>query len=165
MVMDLLDDDRLLDLRRRRGVGDPEGRRGGERRPGDDAAGHDKAGGPPAETAERVRPAGGWGALRPDETAPPMDAVGPGAGEAGPATPPAGTDSLGEAAQEGPFAPGTCPICRSRPGRMTCRSCGRNVCKSDAWVMFGLCRTCAKEDRIQNWHRAARPEGRNWLED
>lgn len=58
-----------------------------------------------------------------------------------------------------------CPICKARPGRMDCSCCGRKVCHADSWVMFSLCRTCAKEERVQNWSKGPQVDEGNWLEE
>lgn len=124
--MDLLDDDGLLDLRRRGRATDPRSAVAEERRRRDQAADDEPD----------------WGSLG-------ADAEGGRDGSDG-------ADAVPE---------GTCPICKRRAGALDCRSCGRRVCKSDAWIMFGLCRTCAKEDRVQRWNEQAAPEDRNWLQE
>lgn len=57
-----------------------------------------------------------------------------------------------------------CHLC-DRDARLRCNSCGRGACGSHSWHMLGVCRDCATEDRMQRWHRSARPSESNWLED
>ena len=66
---------------------------------------------------------------------------------------------------EAPVPEGTCHICRTRPGRFRCCSCGRAGCAADTWVMFGLCRACSSDGDMARWHLRGEPEGRNWLEE
>ncbi len=62
--------------------------------------------------------------------------------------------------------PGTvqtaCHLCGSKP-RLQCQSCGKPACGKDSWVMLGLCRTCATEDRMRLWHDRNRNVSDNWL--
>lgn len=55
-----------------------------------------------------------------------------------------------------------CHLCTA-VGRKTCEQCGKKACASHFWVMFGLCRSCATEDRVKAWHKDAKPESKNWL--
>lgn len=57
-----------------------------------------------------------------------------------------------------------CHMCQRRASR-TCKSCERPVCAADSWVMFGLCRSCASEDRVKGWNAERRATGGNWLEE
>lgn len=52
-----------------------------------------------------------------------------------------------------------------RDAKYHCKQCGRGACAQHFWVMFGLCRECATQDRVGAIHREKRPEDRNWLED
>ncbi|MGB0653272.1 MAG: hypothetical protein ACPGQL_08735 [Thermoplasmatota archaeon] len=55
------------------------------------------------------------------------------------------------AATDGPL----CHICKSRRGKTRCGNCGQYACSADAWVMLGLCRVCAKEERYRKDRLAA----------
>lgn len=55
-----------------------------------------------------------------------------------------------------------CHLC-NRPGPHACNQCGRAACTADFWVMYGLCRACAKDDRVHNAQRTPEPEATNWL--
>lgn len=59
-------------------------------------------------------------------------------------------------------AKGGCHLCSS-PQRYTCNQCSRGACAADYWVMFGLCRHCANEERVQRYHNTPEPEANNWL--
>lgn len=59
-------------------------------------------------------------------------------------------------------AGGTCHACE-RTGRMRCKACERTACAGHSWIMLGVCRDCATEDRVKRWNK--RPEASdNWLE-
>ncbi len=60
--------------------------------------------------------------------------------------------------------PGMCALCDHR-AQLTCSGCGKEVCKADSWVMFGLCRVCATEDRVARWNKQKEVDSQNWLED
>lgn len=55
-----------------------------------------------------------------------------------------------------------CHLC-GRPPRIRCKACQRGACSSDSWVMLGLCRSCATEERMKASHHERRVSG-NWLE-
>lgn len=57
-----------------------------------------------------------------------------------------------------------CHLC-TRTGRNQCKQCGRKACASHFWVMFGLCRSCGREDGVKAWHGESRAEDTNWLQD
>ncbi len=57
-----------------------------------------------------------------------------------------------------------CHLCTAT-GRSECKQCGRRACASHFWVMFGLCRSCASEDRVKAWHGSGEAEDTNWLRD
>lgn len=59
--------------------------------------------------------------------------------------------------------PDRCHRC-TRPPRLRCNSCGKPTCAAHSWVMLGVCRDCATEDRMKRWH-GSRVSERNWLED
>ncbi len=59
---------------------------------------------------------------------------------------------------------GGCHLC-SAPGRYACNQCQQPACAADYWLMFGLCRRCAKDERVQRFHKELEPEERNWLGD
>ncbi len=61
-----------------------------------------------------------------------------------------------------PVENGTCHLCEN-PGIRTCQGCERPTCAAHHWVMFGLCRACASEDRVQGWNKE-RSVGPDWLE-
>lgn len=133
--MDLLDDDALIDLRRRARPTDPaavlqeEGRR--TALPASNPALRDyRAASPtPAETLAASGPAATGGAPVPG----------------------------------GP-ADGLCQLCATRPARGSCAMCGRHACAADLWVMLRLCRDCASDDAVARGQRGAKPEATNWLE-
>lgn len=54
-----------------------------------------------------------------------------------------------------------CHLC-GRPPRLRCQACGRGACSADSWVMLGLCRSCATEERMKAWHEE-RDVSENWL--
>lgn len=56
----------------------------------------------------------------------------------------------------------TCHLC-ARAGPHSCNQCGRAACTADYWVMYGLCRACAKDDRVHSAQRTPEPEATNWL--
>ena len=56
-----------------------------------------------------------------------------------------------------------CHLC-GRPHRMTCKSCDRPACGQHSWVMLGVCRDCATEDRVSRWHTEPEASEQNWLE-
>lgn len=60
-------------------------------------------------------------------------------------------------------AKGGCHICQ-RDARGTCGSCERPVCSSHSWIMLGVCRECATEDRMASWNKE-RSTGKNWLDE
>lgn len=133
----LLDDDRLIDLRRRARATDPaavlaeEGRRTAM---------------PAANAALRAWPT-------------PTAAAPPEGGSATHAQP--GRPDQDRAAAGGPAL---CGLCGTRPARGTCAMCGRGACAADLWVMLRLCRGCASEDAVARGQRGAKPEERNWLD-
>ncbi len=55
-----------------------------------------------------------------------------------------------------------CHLCGAAP-RLRCRQCDQGACGKDSWVMLGLCRTCATEDRMKALHDHERRVGDNWL--
>lgn len=55
-----------------------------------------------------------------------------------------------------------CHLC-GQPPRLRCQSCDKPACGKDSWVMLGLCRTCATEDRMKLWHERNRAVGDDWL--
>ncbi len=59
---------------------------------------------------------------------------------------------------------GRCHVC-DHPPRMTCRSCHKQACGSHSWVMLGVCRACATEDRVARWNKEKQASDKNWLED
>lgn len=65
---------------------------------------------------------------------------------------------------EAPAEGAPCHVCRTRPPRITCRSCARPACAADSWAMFGLCSACASERQVRRWHSRGEVEGGNWLE-
>lgn len=78
---------------------------------------------------------------------------------------PALNDWAANLGRPGDAAPsGGCHVC-GRTGRYTCNQCHRSACAADYWLMFGLCRDCAKEERVSRWHQDAAPEQTNWLGD
>jgi len=44
---------------------------------------------------------------------------------------------------------GRCEICGVRDAKYRCIKCGRAVCPSCYFVMFGLCRDCISEDMVK----------------
>ena len=68
------------------------------------------------------------------------------------------------AKQAAPSKDGACHVCQ-RPARGACGSCGRPACSSHSWVMLGVCRACATEDRMQRWHHERAAGQDNWLEE
>lgn len=176
VTMDLLGDDGLMDLRRRGARTDPEAvvreererprppgmnrdlaemarapARGAAERRDDPRGGHRKGNG-----SEAGHPEASDREDRAPET-PPRDGGPPRRGtQAAP-----GADGGGEA---DPLA-GTCHVCRQREGTRMCQGCSKPTCAADHWLMFGLCRTCASEDRVRRWQRGGRPADENWLGD
>lgn len=132
--MDLLDDDALIDLRRRARPTDPaavlqeEGRR--TAMPSTNPAFRE------FQDQSRIP---STPAVDPSSTSP------PGAGTT-------------------PLAQGLCQLCTTRPARGSCAMCGRSACAADLWVMLRLCRDCASDDAVARGQRGAKPEDRNWLE-
>ena len=57
---------------------------------------------------------------------------------------------------------GKCHVC-GRNGHQNCNQCGRLACSADYWVMYGLCRACAKDERVRSVHRSPQAEDTNWL--
>ena len=72
-------------------------------------------------------------------------------------------DGLVDLGTPAPLPPGICHVCRIRPGRLACRSCGRTTCADDLWTMFALCRSCVPEDQMQRWHVRGEVDEANWL--
>lgn len=136
--MDLLDDDTLIDLRRRARPTDPaavlqeEGRRANL--PATNPALRDWQGASPATTPATPPTA------TPDRTAPPASS------------------------KAGDSDNGLCQLCGTRPQRGQCAMCQRHACAADLWVMLRLCRDCASDDAVARGQRGAQPEARNWLE-
>ena len=56
----------------------------------------------------------------------------------------------------------SCHLC-GKAAHTTCNQCGNKACTADFWVMYGLCRRCAKDDRVHNAQRTPEPEETNWL--
>ncbi len=44
---------------------------------------------------------------------------------------------------------GKCEICGARDAKYRCLRCGRVVCASCYWVMFGVCKECVSEDMVK----------------
>jgi len=44
---------------------------------------------------------------------------------------------------------GRCEICGVRDAKYRCLKCGRAVCASCYWVMFGVCKECISEDMLK----------------
>lgn len=57
-----------------------------------------------------------------------------------------------------------CHLCTAT-GRNLCQQCGQKACASHFWAMFGLCRSCGREDGVKSWHRQGDgdAEDSNWL--
>ncbi len=139
MRMDLLDDDALIDLRRRAHATDPAAVL--------------------REESRRTAMPSTNPALRDFQSPhPPHSPAGAGP-DAGP-TPTLTPTTTSTAAS----ARGLCQLCGTRPPRGTCALCGRSVCAADLWVMLRLCRDCASDDAVARGQRGAKPEDRNWLE-
>lgn len=77
---------------------------------------------------------------------------------------PASNQALQEWAKPAPQHDGTCHLCKS-PARLRCRQCNKGACGKDSWVMLGLCRTCATEERMRLAHDHQRTVGDDWLKD
>ncbi len=75
---------------------------------------------------------------------------------------PASNDALREWAASPGKVHTACHLCGSKP-RMQCQACSRPACGKDSWVMLGLCRTCATEERMRLWHDRNRTVSDNWL--
>ena len=58
-----------------------------------------------------------------------------------------------------------CQIVAGRAAKYRCNQCGRDACAEHYWVMFGLCTSCASEERVRRWHGDSRPEDHNWLDE
>ena len=146
VTMDLLGDDGLLDLRKRGARTDPEEvvREEREARGRSDLPGMNRA---LEELARQRSDAPGGRPERPADAQPPAT-TGQGSRSGGP----------------GPLE-GLCHVCRSRKGIRDCQGCGKPVCAADHWLMFGLCRTCASEDRVRRWQRGSEVSDVNWLAD
>jgi len=54
-----------------------------------------------------------------------------------------------EADQRAEEVTGKCEICRARDAKYRCLRCGRAVCSSCYWVMFGVCKECVSEDMVK----------------
>ncbi len=115
--MDLLDDDGLLDIRRR---------------------------------ASKTDPGAVINELAADESRPARNS--------------ALTEWASNLGRDAPTADGRCHLC-DQDGRYTCNQCHASACASDYWLMFGLCRRCAKDERVQRFHKELEPEDSNWLGD
>lgn len=59
--------------------------------------------------------------------------------------------------------PDGCYLCE-RGTKMTCQSCNRGVCAAHSWVMLGVCKQCATEERVKSWNKNRTASGDNWLE-
>ncbi len=73
-----------------------------------------------------------------------------------------------EPATPHPDLPEACHLCDApQPGiaLTSCNACGRRACQSHTWAMLGVCKACAKSERMARFHRDAKPEDRNWLEN
>lgn len=55
-----------------------------------------------------------------------------------------------------------CHLCGNTP-RLQCGVCQKPACGKDSWVMLGICRDCATEDRMRMWHERNRKVSDNWL--
>ena len=126
-MTDLLDDESLLDLRRRAKPTDPAAVLAEER------ARRKAVARPPTRATESTE---SW--------------------ENGTGSP----DSVDSVARSGAM----CGVCKTRPARDRCTSCGQPACAADLWVMLRLCRSCASDGDVARGQRGAKPEGRNWLE-
>ncbi len=58
-----------------------------------------------------------------------------------------------------------CHLCTAT-GRNTCQQCERRACASHFWAMFGLCRSCGREEGVKSWHRQGDGDAEdiNWLQ-
>lgn len=56
-----------------------------------------------------------------------------------------------------------CHLCGRRP-RLQCQACQRPACGADSWVMLGLCRTCATEERVKLRRQDERTVSDDWLD-
>jgi hypothetical protein len=76
---------------------------------------------------------------------------------------PAENDALRTWAPDHPERPdGVCHLC-SAPPRLKCGACNQLACGKDSWIMLGLCRTCATEERMKLWHERNHTVSENWL--
>lgn len=54
---------------------------------------------------------------------------------------------------------GKCVICMARNAKYKCIKCGKCVCPSCYWIMFGICRECVSEDVIKKWREQGKDFG------
>ncbi|MGB1587013.1 MAG: hypothetical protein ACPHID_08240 [Thermoplasmatota archaeon] len=59
---------------------------------------------------------------------------------------------------------GSCYAC-TRDEKLRCRSCQRPACASHSWVMLGVCRECATDERMSRFHKPRETSEQNWLEE
>ena len=58
---------------------------------------------------------------------------------------------------------GKCEICMARDAKYKCIKCGKFVCSSCYWIMFGVCRECISEDIIKKWRDRGKDFGIDWV--
>lgn len=56
----------------------------------------------------------------------------------------------------------SCRLCDRTP-RLHCNACQHSFCASHSWVMLGVCRECATEERVSRMNKK-REAGDNWLD-
>ncbi|OYT60443.1 hypothetical protein B6U81_04770 [Thermoplasmatales archaeon ex4484_30] len=58
---------------------------------------------------------------------------------------------------------GKCEICMARDAKYKCIKCGKLVCPSCYWIMFGVCRECISEDIMKKWRERGKDLGIDWV--
>jgi hypothetical protein len=58
---------------------------------------------------------------------------------------------------------GKCAICMAREAKYRCIKCGKYICPSCYWIMFGICRECISEDIIKKWREQGKDFGIDWV--
>lgn len=58
---------------------------------------------------------------------------------------------------------GKCEICMARDAKYKCIKCGKLVCPSCYWIMFGVCRECISEDVMKKWRERGKDFGIDWV--
>ena len=62
---------------------------------------------------------------------------------------------------EDPVQPisGKCNICEARMAKYRCMKCGKSICSTCYWVMFGLCEQCISPEMMKKIRNSKRNYG------